>query len=344
MVNHNNRSGFSLIELIVVVLCGTLITIAAFSTVLLGMRIHRNSLDTAQQQNEVRIVHTLLQNLAGERNINTVVLASGSWCLRQGDSVILLCENESVSTNSSPILDEIDTSSFDFEYCNPLDFDEAYRDILASFTFIMKSGETYSFSIRFDDVQVIDNRSPTFLSYSIRRPTVEQRRRDALVSVAAAQLGSNGQIMLGSQTMSEYYSQWYTRTTVNQSWDTSTPWCACFLSWAASQQAVGLPQGSIPLFANVNDGMLGFQGQATGNGKSWSGSWQEAGYMPQAGDFIFFNLDSDPEPDHVGLVTGVDGDILYTLEGNVGSPSQVMALQYSVSDAAILGYGILNWE
>ena len=334
-LNH----GFSLIELIVVVLCGTLITIAAFSTVLLGMRIHRNSLDTAQQQNEIRILHTLLQNLAGENNMDYYSQNSEKtgWCLT--GSTQILYYNNSISIGDSVILDNVKFSSI------------KVQEDLITFTIILDSSDSYEFSIRFRGIEATSYAAPTQTSivpasmlYSIRRPTVEQRRRDAVVSVARSQLGSNGQILLGSQTMSEYYSQWYTRTTVNQSWDTSTPWCACFLSWAVSQQAVGLPQGSIPLFANVNDGMLGFQGQTTGNGKSWSGSWQDAGYMPQAGDFIFFNLDSDPEPDHVGLVTGVNGDILYTLEGNVGSPSQVMALQYSVSDAAILGYGILNWE
>ena len=333
MIHRKSNSGFSLIELIVVVLCGTLITIAAFSTVLLGMRIHRNSLDTAQQQNEVRIVHTLLQNLAGEGHVAQYSKEHSDtfWYVVIGDATTIKYHEKSIYLDNSILIENIEKSTIDIS------------GNLITFTLWPASGEEYRFTLGFSNVYEHAGMF-SMMSYSIRRPTVQQSRRDALVSVAAAQLGSKGQILLGSQTMSEYYSQWYTRTTVNQSWDTSTPWCACFLSWAVSQQAVGLPQGSIPLFANVNDGMLGFQGQTTGNGKSWSGSWQDAGYMPQAGDFIFFNLDSDPEPDHVGLVTGVNGDILYTLEGNVGSPSQVMALQYSVSDAAILGYGILNWE
>ena len=52
-----------------------------------------------------------------------------------------------------------------------------------------------------------------------------------------------------------------------------------------------------------------------------SGTAYDANYVPKPGDLIFYDwtYDNDDEPDHVGIVNYVQGDIVYTIEGNNGN-------------------------
>jgi len=260
MVKSNTRSGFTLVELMVVILCATLITAAALSTMLLGMRIHNAALEDAKQQNEVRIFYTLLQNLAGDDNSARYLIEDNgsSWYLNIGGTII---DNttQSIRMGETVILDGVESSTL------------AVSDTgnLLTFEIKMQSGETYTFTIGFTSVSELPSPA-SLMSFSAER-SVAVEPRDALVSVAEAQLGSTGQIMWGERAMDQWYTQWYTRESGNDEWSTETPWCGCFVSWAAAQQAVGLPEGSRPFFANVEDGMLGFQGETGANGASWDG-------------------------------------------------------------------------
>ena len=76
--------------------------------------------------------------------------------------------------------------------------------------------------------------------------------------------------------------------------------------------------------------------------------WRERGATPIPGDYVFFDWDggTDPDggkdPDHVGAVLCVEGNFLYTIEGNSGG--RVAVNRYSLSDKRIVGYGVLNWK
>lgn len=163
--------------------------------------------------------------------------------------------------------------------------------------------------------------------------------RLALLSVLESQVGSTGQI-IGSE---QYYSQWYTGHKHNVSWPENTPWCACFLSWAAAQDSVPLASENTPCFAAVTDGVEGFSGLRTTEGRAaWNGSWAAPGtYAPLPGDFIFFDLDGDPEADHVGVVLRLDGNTVHTIEGN--SNGKVELCSYELNYPRIFGYGIIAW-
>ena len=69
-------------------------------------------------------------------------------------------------------------------------------------------------------------------------------------------------------------------------------------------------------------------------------------YIPKAGDLIFYDYDSYDDPaqrraDHVGLVSEVseEAKTLKTIEGNTSAG--VAERSYAMTDAAILGYGVL---
>lgn len=324
------KKGFTLIELVVVILCAVLVTVAASSVMLLGLRIHQASVENMERQNEVRIVSALLQKLADEKTaVTRFVPGEETWQLLNDSSEVIKYENHALFANGTVLIDEITGS----------ELNELPNDLLQ---FIFRFGENeYAFTIHFDGISETTLAS-SVMFLSARPKSVEDRGREMLVTIAQEQLGSGGQIRFQGKDQSEYYSGWYTRQ-VNRAmnWDSDTPWCACFLSWLADQSAVKLPAGNIPYFANVNDGMLGFQGLATGNGAAWNGQWRDSSYDPAPGDFIFFELDGDPEPDHVGLVTELTPDgTIWTIEGNLNN--QVQAASYT-DRSTIVGFGLLNW-
>lgn len=76
-----------------------------------------------------------------------------------------------------------------------------------------------------------------------------------------------------------------------------------------------------------------------------SGKWRnpnDTNNMPIPGDYVFFDWDGGNNPDHVGAVLCVEGNFLYTIEGNSGG--RVAVNRYPLSDKRIVGYGVLNWK
>ena len=67
-----------------------------------------------------------------------------------------------------------------------------------------------------------------------------------------------------------------------------------------------------------------------------------SGYKPKAGDIVFFNWAGGSTAKHIGIVTGVSGDNVYTIEGNTGSDRGYMCCSRTRSRSAgyIVGYGV----
>ena len=132
-----------------------------------------------------------------------------------------------------------------------------------------------------------------------------------MVSVAASQLGNEG---------GEPYWSWY-------DFDYRVEWCACFASWCADQCGL-IEAGKAPKFAMVGDGAAWFENK---------GQWIEAGGSPSSGDLIFFDWDRDGLLDHVGIVSAVRDDLIFTVEGN--SSDLCRQKRYRADDPVISGYG-----
>lgn len=101
------------------------------------------------------------------------------------------------------------------------------------------------------------------------------------------------------------YGKWYGMN--NQ------PWCAMFVSWCFSEAGLApkVAASTKKGFAGCDAGFKWFvkNGKTVPVGKA------------QAGDIVFFQLDSDVEPDHVGIVKWNNTTLKYlqVIEGNTSS-------------------------
>ncbi len=114
-------------------------------------------------------------------------------------------------------------------------------------------------------------------------------------------------------------------------------WCAYFISWCASQ--AGIPSSIVPRLGNC--------GTLTSWYKNRSIYYTSAsGYIPKPGDMVFFNWGGGSSAQHIGIVTGVSGDRLYTIEGNTDGASGYMCngRTRSLGAGYVLGYGVPNYN
>ena len=217
---------------------------------------------------------------------------------------------------------------------------------LVTFTFAT-AAHSYSTSvfcrtgIEVDSVGKVEAQEKLTLPDPTTLTDAEKKARFEFLKTLAGQYDSRGEIKGGSDYT--YFSQWYIDGYEGHpGWNQYTPWCGCFLSWAADQQKASI-NGDPPSFADVDEGMEKFKD---------SRMWRERGdtnNKPIPGDYVFFDWDggTDPDggkdPDHVGAVLCVDENgYLYTIEGNSGG--KVAVNRYSLSDPRIVGYGVLNWK
>ena len=105
-------------------------------------------------------------------------------------------------------------------------------------------------------------------------------------------------------------------------------WCAMYVSFCLHY--AGIPTKDVPADASC---------PAWVDELSKRGMYHDdpGAYEPKAGDLIFFYHGSaKKDADHVGIVTEVKDDCVYTIEGNSGDC--VAERSYPVSDSSIAGY------
>ena len=337
-----NNSGYTMVELLVTVAVSSIVLAAAASLMLLGLRVHQTTQKEAGEQQTVRIVLSALEDLSASGKIYRVEPLSDGWQL-QGKTAdgtpgaVLLRYNSGKLTSGTSgdqvLLDNLRGARVDLD------------GSLVTFTFAT-AAHSYSTSvfcrtgIEGDSVGKVEAKekleNPTLPTLP---STVEKDARFAFLQTLAGQYDSRGEIK--GESDYRYFSEWYIGDYAkNPGWNQYTPWCGCFLSWAADQQKASI-NGDPPSFANVDEGMEKFK-----NGSY--GQWRERGATPIPGDYVFFDWDgrNDPDggkdPDHVGAVLCVEGNFLYTIEGNSGG--KVAVNRYPLSDKRIVGYGVLNWK
>lgn len=330
-----NNSGFTMVELLVTVAVSSIVLAAAASLMLLGLRVHQTTQKEAGEQQTVRIVLSALEDLSASGKISRVEPFSDGWRLLgktadgKSGAVLLRYNNGKLRSGGSGdqvLLDNLRGAQVILD------------GSLVTFTFAT-AAHSYSTSVfcrtgiegdsvgKEDAQEKLENPTlPTLPS------TAEKDARFAFLKTLAGQYDSRGEIIGGSGYFSEWYIGDYAK---NPGWNQYTPWCGCFLSWAADQKKASI-DGDPPRFANVDTGMEGFQK---------SGKWRspnDANNKPIPGDYVFFDWDRDSDPDHVGAVLCVDGNQLYTIEGNSGG--KVAVQRYDLNDKRIMGYGVLNWK
>lgn len=333
-----NNSGFTMVELLVTVAVSSIVLAAAASLMLLGLRVHQTTQKEAGEQQTVRIVLSALEDLSASGKIYRVEPLSDGWQL-QGKTAdgtpgaVLLRYNSGTLTSGT---------SGDQVLLDNLRGAQVILDgSLVTFTFAT-AAHSYSTSVFCRTGIEGDSVGKAEAQEKLEHPTLpesttlsekEKDARFAFLQKLADQYDSRGEIIGGKG----YFSEWYIGNYADHpGWNQYTPWCACFLSWAADQKKASI-DGDPPRFANVDTGMEGFQK---------SGKWRspnDANNKPIPGDYVFFDWDRDIDPDHVGAVLCVDENgYLYTIEGNSGGKVAVNC--YPKNDPRIVGYGVLNWE
>lgn len=330
-----NNSGFTMVELLVTVAVSSIVLAAAASLMLLGLRVHQTTQKEAGEQQTVRIVLSALEDLSASGKIYRVEPLSDGWQL-QGKTAdgtpgaVLLRYNSGKLTSGTSgdqvLLDNLRGARVDLD------------GSLVTFSF---STAAHSYSTSVFCRTGIDGDSVGKAEAQEKLKELEEAEKDArfeFLKTLAGQYDSRGEIIGGKG----YFSEWYIGNYADHpGWNQYTPWCGCFLSWGAAQQRDTI-NGDPPRFADVDEGMKGFKD---------SRMWRERGdtnNKPIPGDYVFFDWDggTDPDgvkdPDHVGAVLCVEGNYLYTIEGNSGG--RVAVQRYLLSDPRIVGYGVLKWK
>lgn len=334
-----NNSGFTMVELLVTVAVSSIVLAAAASLMLLGLRVHQTTQKEAGEQQTVRIVLSALEDLSASGKISRVEPFSDGWRLLgktadgKSGAVLLRYNNGKLRSGGSGdqvLLDNLRGAQVILD------------GSLVTFTFAT-AAHSYSTSvfcrtgIEGDSVgkaeaEDILKKTPT-LPAAADLTEAEKKARFAFLQTLAGQYDSRGEILPENTSPYKYFSEWYIGDYAkNPGWNQYTPWCACFLSWAADQKKASI-NGAPPRFAKVDDGMKLF----------CDDQWRDSGATPIPGDYVFFDWDGDRDPDHVGAVLCVDEDgYLYTIEGNSGG--RVAVNCYPKNDPRIMGYGVLNWK
>ncbi len=162
------------------------------------------------------------------------------------------------------------------------------------------------------------------------RPNEEENANDeypraaasgsGIVEIAAREVGVSG--------CPNKYTYWL--GTISGSY--TYAWCHAFVSWCASQAGM---DSQIPRTASCFYGVQGFKAQ---------GRWKSriSGYVPKAGDIIYFDWNANGGYDHVGIVNYVSAGRVHTIEGNAGNAVRYDGGRtggYALTDSQIIGYG-----
>lgn len=145
--------------------------------------------------------------------------------------------------------------------------------------------------------------------------------------------------------------------------DPAAQWCAEFQCWCVDQVdqrwGASLLRNVYPFYTSSNTGKNWFiragryvvrKGRVEGWGYEWlkgSSTFIRSGdYIPQPGDWVFFNWGGGSDTEHVALVEFCTRDtysgevLIHVIEGN--KPSAVARDTYGLNDPAILGYGTVH--
>jgi len=160
-------------------------------------------------------------------------------------------------------------------------------------------------------------------AYSTSHPNTHVNTGDQradVVAIAESQLGY-------TENPGTKYGAWWTEATGGSYNFVNEAWCAMFALWCTSQAGCdaawsGMSALSSSLLSRYQSGKNGCTAYKFGSG-----------YMPRPGDLIFVGTnysDGSYYTNHVGLVVGVSGNIINTIEGNYNN--RVSRSSYDISD------------
>ena len=145
--------------------------------------------------------------------------------------------------------------------------------------------------------------------------------------------------------------------------DPAAQWCAEFLCWCVDQVDqrwnTALLRNVYPFYTSSNTGLRWFlraghyvvrKGKVEGWGYQWlkghSSFIRSGDYVPQPGDWVFFNWSGGSDTQHVAMVEYCSRDLstarisVHVIEGN--NPDSVKRNSYDLNSLAIIGYGTVH--
>lgn len=341
-MTDRKNGGFTLVELMVVILIGSIITLSATTVLLFSLRIYLQSNEIQKQQNNTRILMTALEDMAAEGMVDEEKTeAVGNKIVDSNDNSLMeyVPEENAVKAGGTAVL--TDVTGFEVKS------GESTEDGLITVTITFKNEKSYTSTVfcragttvtaptaaSGESTPKSGGADAASYSFSIEgaksvaslpqiTETLSQSKtgeaRSAFLDTLLAQTDSGGTI----QGTGEYFSQWYiTAKEGGESWggdwNGGTPWCACFISWALS----GTPGVTAPAervngdgvaywYANVDEFMEYFDPNNEGSTEdvSWYWNTQLVPHSPAPGDLIFFDWTADTEsnPEHMGVVLYTD--------------------------------------
>ena len=371
-MNLKHNEGFTLVELIIAMMTGSLVFFAAATLLLLGLRINNQTSYTSRQMYNTNIVLTMLERMATEGSIEGVTYDGDSWIIQKNGQPILSYSSEdqeiSIVTGgtSATVLEQVHAS-------------HVVMDEKKVLTIAVETNEgTYQSSVYCRTAKLPESEEEQPLVPDEKVPDINKGTEDcrkAFIDVLKTQYRfsgvapNTGLILNNGVSTGEYYSEWYINTVGGSyginGWNKDTPWCACYISWALSHPVVepyvtapadriaSLDNGTTDAywFANVDDFKAYFQAKQKEQNKD-SRKWIDSAdafdsqgvIRIKTGDIIFFDWTGGNDPAHVGVVIKVDNEeeIVYTIEGN--SAGIIALREYSINDNRIIGYGVLPWK
>lgn len=326
---RKHQEGFTLLELVVVMFCTTIVIGAAMTVLLSGLRVEKKTQEGLSSQQIAHTILTLVERLTSDGKVSAVeTVGDTDWMLLDADEAPLLSYNngsETLTATGGIVLMK-DVTSAEAELS---------EDNLLTVS-LETEGETYTVSSFCRTAVTEESLSGKEEIIDKVPETGDEPGRAAFLLALATQYGSDGQILnMGGMPTGTYFSQW-----CEPSWDSDTPWCACYLLWGIYNVQMHLSMEKLPekdIHANVDRWMEWFQDPEN------SCVWEDRTYVPDPGDLVFFDWSGGNDPAHVGAVFYVDetNGIFYTIEGNSGG--KVRLHVYPLNSRFIVGYGILNW-
>ena len=145
--------------------------------------------------------------------------------------------------------------------------------------------------------------------------------------------------------------------------DPAAQWCAEFLCWCVDQVDqrwnTSLLRNVYPFYTSSNTGLRWFlragryvvrKGKVEGWGYQWlkgrSSYIRSGDYVPQPGDWVFFNWSGGADTQHVAMVEYCSRDLntarisVHVIEGN--NPDSVKRNIYELNSISIMGYGTVH--
>lgn len=175
-----------------------------------------------------------------------------------------------------------------------------------------------------------------------------------VIDIASAEVGylekaSNAQLDDKTANPGSANYTKYARDLADVSWfngkKQGEKWCAVFVTWCF-YKAFGIIAKDM-LFQDHKDNCAAGCGYARGYFNNHGRLYDS----PEIGDQIFFWSSDLSKVSHTGLVVGVDGSRVYTIEGNTSDGSSVIAnggavckKDYALNYKRIAGYGRPDWD